>query len=95
MPIRAVCLNYSSMRPQTVEKIISVVIAAAEVIFDLAFHLQNVALARERVSIFHGFKYCTAISTQPVLWVHFWLSWGSFGVIFGRLGGCLEFLGES
>ena len=28
-------------------------------------------------------------------WVHFWLSWGSFGVILGRLGGCLEFLGGS
>ena len=27
-----------------------------------------------------------------VVWAHFWLSWGSFGIIFGRLGGRFRLL---
>ena len=65
------------MRPQTGQAIISYDIAFAEVMIDIALEKIKIKLKKTPMGQF---------------WIHFWLSGGSFGVIFGRLGGCLEFL---
>ena len=86
------------MRPQTVEKISSLAIAVAEVMFDMAFWARRSRCkmaSQMQHSEEQSFRAQMDLAPMEQFWVHFWLSWGSFGVIFGRLGGCLEFQGGS
>ena len=89
---------YSSTRPQTVEKVSSVAIAVAEVMFDMAFWARRSRCKMTSQMQHYGgaeFSGTDGPCAYGAILGSFLVVLGSFGVIFGRLGGCLEFLGGS
>ena len=93
------------MRPQTVEKISSVAIAVAEVMFDMAFwarrsrckmasrmqHYGRAEFSGTDGPCAYGAILGSFLVVLGVVWCHFWSSWGLFGVP----GGVLSGLGRS
>ena len=90
---------YSSTRPQTVEKISSVAIAVAEVMFDMAFwarrsrckmtsqmqHYGGAEFSGTDGPCAYGAILGSFLVVLGVVWCHFWSSWGLFGVPGGGL----------